>query len=118
MIFPGIATTLYSSTAITSTVTGSAVQAAFSRGEFAIFRLDYVTNSGTTPTLDVKIQHCPSMTGTFTDLVSFSQVTSGSGSYEVHVPPATMGVFPCLRVVLTLGGTSPNFDATVKIFTN
>lgn len=118
MISAGIAYTVDSQTSVTAaTVTGSGVVISPSLGDVLIFRLDWTCNSGT-PTLDVKIQHAPSSSGTFTDLLSFTQATTGTGTYEVQLPVASMAVLPVVRAVGTLGGTSPNYTYTVKAFTN
>lgn len=113
MATPSLYTLVDTQTAVTAaTVTGTAVSVNQREGNMLIFRLVWTCNSGT-PTLDVKIQHAPLSDGTYTDLVSFTQATTGTGTYEVHVPRATMGVFECVRAVGTLAGTSPNYTYTV-----
>lgn len=63
--------------------------------------------TGTTPTLDVKIQHSDTLGGTYTDTgVSFTQVTGAGALFEVK--DVAMDQFkPFIRVVSTLGGTTP-----------
>lgn len=115
----GLQTQLDTYTSLTSASrTSTGVQPLVRKGEVYIFRLEWVCNSGT-PTLDVKIQHANADTASlYTDLVSFAQATTGSGTFEVQVPSASMGVLPFLRVVSSLAGTSPNYTATVRCFTN
>ena len=121
MLLVGISTTIDSYAGVTATRTQTnGVLARFIKGESVVFRCNYTINSGTAPTFDVKIQHAPSDTSTeYVDLVAFAQVTatSGSGVLEVHLPSATMGIFPHLRAVSTITGTL-NVDATVTIHTN
>lgn len=114
----GISTLVETAAGVTATRTGDGVLLNMSKGQDVLFRLDAVKNGGTTPTLDVKIQHAPTTSGVFTDLVSFAQVTTTDGSFEVHIPSASMSVLPCVRAVGTLGGTSPDYSYTVKAFTN
>jgi hypothetical protein len=85
------------------------------KGESAIFRMTWTCNSGT-PTLDVKIQHSPLSDGVYTDLVSFAQATTGTGTYEVQLPLATMAMFKFVKAVGTLAGTSPNYTYTVGVY--
>lgn len=78
-------------------------------------------NSGTSPTLDLKIQTCETATTTTcadTPMV-FSQCTTGScystGSERIDINQTSVNVFPFFRVVSTLAGTSPNYNVVVKI---
>lgn len=114
----GISTLVDTVTGATATRTGEGVLLNSARGENVLFRIDALKNGGTTPTLDVKIQHSPTLNGVYTDLVSFAQITTTDGSFEVHVPSASMSLLPCVRAVSTLGGTSPDYTFTVRAFTN
>lgn len=71
------------------------------------------TVGGTTPTLDVKIQESED-NSTWTDSgVAFTQVTSGA-SFQVKV--ATAEQFKrYIRVVDTVGGTTPSFGRSVNL---
>lgn len=68
--------------------------------------------SGTSPTLDVKIQEADA-TSTYTDVTSasFTQLTTVSGNQEIHFRTNKRYV----RAIATLGGTSPIFDAAVVL---
>ena len=115
----GISTTVSSQTEVTSTtVTGTGVVIDHQKGSCLVFRLSSANNSGTTPTLDVKIQHAPTVDGVYTDLLTFNQAGTGTSELEVQLPTATMAVLPCVRAVGTLGGTTPNYSYTVKCFSN
>lgn len=71
------------------------------------FRLEVLAVSGTTPTLDVKIQESADGT-TWTDLVAFTQATGPT--VQEKFATATKRF---IRSVATVGGTSPNFTAAV-----
>lgn len=60
--------------------------------------------SGTTPTLDAKIQESDTLGSGYTDLVTFDQITA-AGQYR----RAIVSKRKHIRSVLTVGGTSPNF---------
>lgn len=67
--------------------------------------------SGTSPTLDVKIQEADA-TSTYTDITSasFTQLTT-TGSQEIHFRTNKRYV----RAIATLAGTSPVFDAATLL---
>lgn len=69
--------------------------------------------TGTTPTLDVKVQESDDGT-TWTDVAgaTFTQVTDAAGSFEAIVVDAD-ALKAQIRAVATLGGTSPVFDCAV-----
>ena len=92
---------LFASATRTATANGSAVEL----GDCAQARLDLkVTSaSGTTPTLDVKVQTSPDGT-TWTDVGTFTQVTAVSTQHKVF-----SGLDRFVRGVATIGGTTPLF---------
>lgn len=103
--------TLYSTAGVTATVNGSAFTVP-TWAKACNARLHAVKNSGTTPTLDVKVQH--SLDGTtWFDELTFTQVTTGTSDQIQHVNTASTRQLPFVRAALTLGGTTPNFDAAV-----
>jgi hypothetical protein len=69
--------------------------------------LDVGTVSGTTPTLDVKIQDSPD-NSVWTDITgaAFAQKTATGTTEEIHFMTNKRYV----RAVATIGGTSPNFN--------
>lgn len=77
---------------------------------FAI--LNVGTTSGTTPTLDVKIQES-SDNSTYTDVVNgaFAQVTAASAPQLIKFTKTKR----YLRAVFTLTGTTPSFVASVTV---
>lgn len=66
--------------------------------------------SGTTPTLDVKIQHSAD-DSTYADLISFAQRTAKGSEYVTF--SGTVNRY--LKVVYTIGGTSPDFTFHVAV---
>lgn len=79
-------------------------------------------NSGTTPTLDVKIQTCrTSSSSTCADTpIVFDQCTTGAcyggdSLQYVDINSSTVNVFTNFRAVTTLAGTNPNYDVTVRL---
>jgi len=75
-----------------------------------------VTNiSGTTPTLDVKIQHSHDNIN-WSDLFSFTQVTTVQGIQTKYVPNDTQfGFMRYLRAYYTITGTDPDYTFSVTI---
>jgi hypothetical protein len=80
-----------------------------------------VNNSGTTPTMDIKIQTCEqndSDTCADTPIV-FDQCTTsdcyGGDGQRIDVNKESVNVFPYFRAIRALGGTDPDYDVTVKI---
>lgn len=104
---------LAAAAAVTATTTGTtAFDLRPYDGDIRIL-LNANTVGGTTPTLDVKIQDSEDGT-TWTDSgVAFTQVTSGA-SFQVKV--ATAEQFKrYIRVIDTVGGTSPSFDRSLTL---
>lgn len=85
----------------------------------AIFFLDVSARSGTTPTLDVKLQHVDGISGNFVDIpgASFTQKTAvGSdtlvvfpGLVELANRKVSSALGDQVRIVWTVGGTTPSF---------
>jgi hypothetical protein len=74
-----------------------------------ILTLNVTAASGTSPTLDVKVQHSVDA-GTWTDLVTFTQkIASGTEDKAVTTP-----FHGKIKVVYTVGGTTPSFTFGVK----
>lgn len=86
--------------------------AATSNGLEAILQVTAV--SGTTPTLDVKVQHTDDISGTpvWVDLITFAQKNSRGSEYKVV---ASGDVERYLRVTWTVAGTTPSFTMNVAV---
>lgn len=102
--------TLFSGTATATTNHGAVQTTAGS----AVAYLNVTAASGTTPTLDVKIQGQDPVSGTWFDTGSaFAQKTT-TGSERISItslPDAT------IRAVSTITGTTPSFTYTVSLIT-
>lgn len=106
--------TLLAPAARTSTTTGTGLDISTYEG-LALVQLANGTTSGTSPTLDVKIQDSAD-NSTFADVsnASFSQVTAAL------TDPSTLkidlrGVRQYIRAVATIGGTTPSFACAVTL---
>jgi hypothetical protein len=81
----------------------------------AIAILDVTAESGTSPTLDVKLQESDTVGGTYTDIVgaAFTQVTTVSGLQKLALEIQMTKKF--VRAVGTAGGTSPVYGWGVQL---
>jgi len=104
----------------TSTVTGAAVDT-LGYGE-GVALLEVGAVSGTTPTLDVKIQECDTSGGTYTDVpgATFTQVTAADNEQKIKLDlKAKSGSRKrYIKAVGTIAGTSPSFDLFLGILMN
>lgn len=98
----------------TGTTNGTGVDVSNLEGA-AIAILDVTAESGTSPTLDVKLQECDTQGGTYTDVVggAFTQVTTVSGLQKLAVDITMTKKF--LRAAGTAGGTSPVYGWGVQL---
>ena len=95
----------------TTTLTGTGIDVLHYEG-VALATLNSSVGTGTNPTLDVKLQHSDD-NSTFADVTgaTFAQVTSDSGTAGVQVMRINVSDLKrYLRVIGTVGGTSPSFD--------
>ena len=99
----------------TSTLTGTAIDVLEYEG-VALVLLNTAAGTGTTPTLDVKLQHSDD-NSTFGDVTSgaFSQVTDVAGTAGVKAMKVNVSDLKrYVRVVGTIAGTTPSFDFGVE----
>lgn len=95
----------------TSTLTGTGIDVLHYEG-VALAVLNASAGTGTNPTLDVKLQHSDD-NSTFADVTgaTFTQVTNDAGSAGVQVMRINVSDLKrYLRVIGTIGGTTPSFD--------
>jgi hypothetical protein len=121
--------TLLDSADLTASANGTIYNLADFNREFlkaeALTGIAVATNdSGTTPTLDLKIQTCETATSSSVTCgdtpIVFDQCTTGScyggdTVQRIDINKASVNAFPFFRVVSTLTGTNPNYDVEVKI---
>jgi hypothetical protein len=99
--------------ALTTTTNGSAIDLILSDGScFASLHVGAVT--GTTPTLDVKIQESDTSGGTYSDITgaTFAQQTTATHHLWINFKRSKR----FCRAVATIGGSSPSFTLAVAIF--
>ena len=99
----------------TSTLTGTGIDVLHYEG-VALIVLNASAGTGTTPTLDVKLQHSDD-NSTFADVTgaAFTQVTDVGGTAGVQVLKVNVSNLKrYLRVVGTIAGTTPSFDFGVE----
>lgn len=107
------AVALSPSNARTATVTGSWIDARAYVGDIIITQ-DVGTVSGTTPTLDGKIQSASDSGGTgAADLTgaTFTQVTASTNNQKITI--SANAVQGWIRYVGTIAGTTPSFNVSV-----
>ena len=113
--------TYFSSSARTSTTNGSL--AMNHRGKGVSLHLDITAASGSSPTLDVKLQGYDELGADYFDIpgAAFAQAT-GTGTDELMLYPgvaetsnvSVSDVLPRVsRAVATIGGSSPSFTFTL-----
>lgn len=99
----------------TSTLTGTGIDVLEYEG-VALVLLNASAGTGTSPTLDVKLQHSDD-DSTYEDVASgaFSQVTDAAETAGVKVMKLNVSDLKrYLRVVGTIAGTTPSFDFGVE----
>lgn len=108
---------IFNSAARTATTNSDPIEGAGGKGAWLV--LDVTAASGTTPTLDVKLQRYDSVSSSWVDVpgAAFAQQTT-TGTNELTVYPgvgetANVAVSDHLgsyyRAVATIGGTTPSF---------
>ena len=99
----------------TSTLTGTGIDVLAYEG-VALVVLNASAGTGTTPTLDVKLQHSDD-NSTYADVTggAFTQVTDVAGSAGVQVKKINVSdLTRYVRVIGTIAGTTPSFDFGVE----
>lgn len=99
----------------TATATGAAVDTLGYNS--AAITLEVGAVSGTTPTLDVKVQECDTSGGTYTDITgaAFTQVTASNNSQILRVDGLGVGSRKrYIRALGTIAGTTPSFAFGVE----
>jgi len=99
-------------TAKTATATGTVVDNSASSSTGAVANLCVVTASGTSPTLDVVIQHSADNVS-YSTLITYTQATGTTSERKTVASGTTINRY--LKVVATIGGTSPSFNFAVGL---
>lgn len=103
---------LHPTAARTTTTNGSAVDVRAQKGIAAVL-LDSAAGTGTTPTLDVKIQDSADGSTGWADIAgaAFTQVTNAASQQKIGVDLDSCRGY--IRAVATIGGTTPSFTFSV-----
>jgi hypothetical protein len=122
------------SSATTATITGASFVLPIADSYTAI--VDVGTATGTSPTLDVAFQHSPDNGTSWYTFAKFAQITATGQRQLVFTPQVAVNqaasegaiantgaavalntpiVYSAVRVLATVGGTTPSF-ATIKLF--
>lgn len=103
---------LFPSAARTATANGTGVDLQQYSGDVAVV-LDSAAGTGTSPTLDVKLQDSAD-NSTFADITSatFTQVTGTAAQQKIVINKDAAKRY--VRAVATIGGTSPSFTFSVN----
>ena len=108
---------------LTATANGLPVDVAPIGANGLSARLSAGAVSGTSPTLNVKMQASPDGSGSWVDIpgAAFTQVTAANQTQTIRfqMPPAPNATAPAyryVRAVATIGGTSPSFALAVTVF--
>lgn len=93
----------------TSTLTGTGVDVTDYEG-IGLVVLNSALGTGTTPTLDGKVQDCATVGGTYADVsgATFTQITHAADAMEV-IAINVSNVKGFIRIVGTIAGTNPSF---------
>lgn len=116
---------LYNDNITTATTTTGSTVCLASRQRVTNFSIDVDHNGGTTPTIDAKIQTAtdanstannPSTPAVFVDVpgVTFNQATTSDDNQILFAYDLDERLTRCFRVVITTGGTSPDYDVIVR----
>lgn len=102
----------------TATLTGTALDVVDYEGSALVVLNAAAATAGTTPTLNVKLQHSATTTsGDFADVTgaTFTQVTDVAGTAGVQALKLNVSDLKrYLRVIGTIAGSSAAFDFTVE----
>lgn len=98
-----------------TTQTGTGVDCSELTGQVAVI-LSASNQSGTTPTLDVKLQTSATVDGTYADIsgATFTQVTTTDGQQVITLDIDSIAT-DFVRAVGTLAGTSPVYEYSASL---
>lgn len=104
---------IHPTAARTSTFNGTAVDLQLYDGDLVLI-LDSAAGTGTSPTLDVKVQSSDTSGGTYTDITgaTFTQVINAASQQSITISKDEARRW--IRIVGTIGGTTPSFTFSVN----
>ncbi len=100
----------------TATATSGEIDLSAYHGKVAL-TLDSAAGTGTNPTLDVKVQDKSGTAGAYADMTGkvFTQVTNAAASIQRLLIDTRDVVGAKIKVVATIGGTTPHFVCGVSL---
>jgi hypothetical protein len=106
-------TAFHPTAARTATGNGTGIDVQTMDGDLFLV-LDSAAGTGTTPTLDIKVQSSDTSGGTYADIAgaTFTQVTTTASQQAITISKDEAKRY--IRVVYTVGGTSPSFTFSVN----
>lgn len=106
-------TAFHPTAARTATGNGTGIDVQTMDGDLYLI-LDSAAGSGTTPTLDIKLQSSDTSGGTYTDITgaTFTQVTATASQQSITISKDEVRRW--IRVVYTISGTTPSFTFSVN----
>ena len=99
--------------AVTSTATSSAIDLLEFDGDILLV-LDSAAGTGSSPTLDIKIQDSDASSGTYGDLsgATFTQVTDSASMQVITFCKDEAKRY--VKIVQTIGGSTPSFTFSIN----
>lgn len=106
-------TNLHPTTARTATGNGTGADVQARDGDLYLV-LDSAAGTGTSPTLDVTVESSDTLGGTYTAITgaAFTRVTTTASQQSLVISKDEARRF--IRIVYTLGGTTPSFTFSVN----
>lgn len=106
-------TAFHPTAARTATGNGTGIDVQQLDGDLFLI-LDSAAGTGTTPTLDIKLQSSDTSGGTYTDIpgATFTQVTTTASQQAITISKDEAHRW--IRVVYTVGGSTPSFTFSVN----
>ena len=98
----------------TSTATSSAIDLLEFDGDILLV-LDSAAGTGSSPTLDIKIQDSDASSGTYGDLsgATFTQVTGSASMQTLVINKDSAERY--IKIVQTIGGSTPSFTFSINL---
>lgn len=86
----------------------------YKNADAVILQAVVTAQSGTTPTLDIKLQDSFDSGTTWQDTgIAIPQITTTTGTFQVR---STLPLAPLVRAVCTIGGTTPSYTFALTIY--
>ena len=105
---------LYAAGTVLTASANSGAQDGYKNLDATVFVATVTAQSGTAPTLDIKIQDSIDSGATWEDTgIAFTQMTTVLGSFAVR---SVLPLAPMIRAVVTVGGTVPSYTFGLRAY--